>query len=117
RFFRKKFILTEGEAIESARLRISADDKFTVRLNGDQLGGAADWHSGKQFNDIARRLRPGANVIAIAAENLPAKVPANPAGLIACLELKHAGGKSLKIVSDGTWLCSRIETVAWVKAG
>ena len=108
RFFRKAFVLPGG-AVESARLRISVDDKFTARLNGGELGSASDWHAGKQFNDIARRLKPGTNVIAIVAENLPAKVPANPAGLIACLEIEYAGGESLKIISDATWRCAKTE--------
>jgi hypothetical protein len=34
RFFRKSFLLPEDATISAASLRISADDKFTVWLNG-----------------------------------------------------------------------------------
>ena len=113
RFFRKSFALPEGKTVESARLRVSADDRFSARLNGEVLGSAADWKAGKQFDDIARMLKAGANVLAVMAENVEATVPANPAGLIACLEIRFAGGDLLKLVSDAMWLSSKTEGAGW----
>ena len=94
--YRRVFVLPEGKAITSARLRVSADDSFSARLNGQQLGGGDDWNNPRQFNDLARLLKPGTNVLAIVAENKPANVPANPAGLIACLEVRFADGEAIE---------------------
>ncbi|MGI8603176.1 MAG: DUF4038 domain-containing protein [Verrucomicrobiales bacterium] len=113
RFFRKAFSLPDGKVIESARLRLSADDKFTARLNGEAVGSGSDWKAGRHFNEVARRLRPGRNVLAVIGENLPAPVPANPAGLLACLEIRFAGGESLNLISDATWRCAESDTTGW----
>ena len=107
RHFRRAFVLPEGKTVAQARLRVSADDWFSARLNGQMLGTGEDWRVGKQF-EIARLLRPGTNVLAIVAENKSAPVTANPAGLIACLEVRFAENEQVvKLVSDDTWRCAR----------
>ncbi len=117
RFFRKSFALPEGKAITRARLFVSADDWFTARLNGEKLGSEGNWRIGKQFDDLARLLKPGANTLAILAENKPATVPANPAGLIACLEVRFADGETLRLMSDATWRSAKSEAAGWDAAG
>jgi hypothetical protein len=120
RFFRRAFVVPKGKVIKSAQLRISADDRFEARLNGKVVGasnpGSETWKTGRQFSDLARRLKPGANVLAITAENLPAPT-ANPAGLIARLEILFADGESLKLVSDADWLSAKTESLGWDKTG
>ena len=74
-FYRCVFVVPEGKSIASARLRVSADDLFSARLNGQPLGGGDDWHNPRQFNDLARLLKPGTNVLAVVAENKPAACP------------------------------------------
>jgi hypothetical protein len=113
RFFRKSFELPDGKKIQRARLRVSADDWFSARVNGTTLGSSGDWHSGKQFNDIARLLKPGKNVLAITAENRNSNVPNNPAGLIAALEIQFVGAEPLTLVSDNSWLSSKSESAGW----
>lgn len=117
RFFRRSFTLTTNQVVESAQLRLSADDQFAVWLNGQAVGTsdndkAETWRSGKQFNDIARFLKPGANVIAVVAENKPAPT-ANPAGLIARLEVRYAGGGLFLLSSDAGWRSFKSETPGW----
>jgi hypothetical protein len=117
RYFRRAFVLPEGKTIAQARLRVSVDDWFSARLNGQMLGTGEDWRAGKQF-EVARLLRPGTNVLAIVAENKPAPVTANPAGLIACLEARFAENEQVvKVVSDGTWRCARDEVDGWDSQG
>jgi len=118
RFFRKNFLLPEGP-IESAMLRVSADDRFTAWLNGECIGGSArgetdSWRTGKQFDDVTRWLRAGSNALSIEAENVvPAGAPEalNPAGLIARMEVRLAGREPLGLASDETWACA-IQPVA-----
>ncbi|MEO6435323.1 MAG: DUF4038 domain-containing protein, partial [Tepidisphaeraceae bacterium] len=120
RFFRRAFVLPEGKTIKSAQLRISADDQFSARLNGEPVGasdaGTESWKTGKQFDDVARLLKPGKNALAIVAENLPATT-ANPAGMIARLEIRFADGESLKLISDGDWRSAKSETPGWDTKG
>ena len=117
RHFRLRFELPEGAAIASATLRASADDAFVAYVNGERVGEHADWHTGKQFDDISRLLRPGPNVLAILAQNRPAPVAQNPAGLIACLEVRTGDGRLLRSVTDGTWRSAKDEVPDWTDPG
>ena len=117
RFFRKSFTLPQGKSITSARLFVSADDWFTARLNGETLGSSGDWRTGKRFDNIARLLKPGANVLTIVGENKPANVPANPAGLLAQLEVELGGGEKMKLVTDATWRCAKNQAAGWDATG
>ena len=117
RFFRMSFALPEGKAISRARLFVSADDWFAARLNEEKLGSEGNWRTGKQFEDLARLLKRGTNVLAIIAENKAANVPLNPAGLIACLELRFADGETLRLTSDATWRSAKSDTAGWDAAG
>jgi hypothetical protein len=112
RFFRRTFVLPEGKAVDRARLRVSADDWFAARLNSTVVGTGEDWHAGRQFGGLAPLLKGGTNILAIIAENKSA-TGANPAGLIACLEIRFADGESLKLDSDTTWRCAKDEVSGW----
>ncbi|HZM02184.1 MAG TPA: DUF4038 domain-containing protein, partial [Candidatus Saccharimonadales bacterium] len=112
RFFRRTFVLTADREVTGARLRAAADNKFMARLNGAKIGGGDDWSNPRQFNDLARLLKPGTNILAIEAENLPYSGN-NPAGLIAVLELKFADGSASQIVSDGVWRSAKSAAAGW----
>ncbi len=112
RFFRRTFAVPEGQHVQSARLRITADDRFTVRLDGEEVGSGSDWREARQFNNLQRLLRPGKNVLAVEAENLPATTE-NPAGLVACLELQYAGGETIRLTTDDTWRSSTNAPGGW----
>ena len=56
-------------------------------------------------------------MLAIVAENKPAAVPANPAGLIACLKIRFADSETLKLVSDSTWCWAKSEVSGWDTPG
>ena len=115
RYFRRKFDLPEGKKILSARLRVTADDRFTASLNGQVLGSRTNFKLGKQFNDLGARLKSGGNTLAIMAENLPAP-SANPAGLLARLEVKFTDGKVFNLITDGDWRAANSEQADWTSA-
>jgi hypothetical protein len=77
---------------------------------GESVPGIAG-RSGKQF-DIASLLGEGKNVIAIEAENLPAP-SANPAGLIAKLEMRFDNDQTQSIVTDAQWLATMEKQENW----
>ncbi|MBN1422040.1 MAG: DUF4038 domain-containing protein, partial [Planctomycetes bacterium] len=114
RRFRKAFSIPEGKTVVRASLLATADDAFTARVNGQEVGAGADWHRIHR-SDVARLLHTGENAIGIAARNGAGPVSANPAGLIACLEIRFADGAAMRIASDASWQTSKDGT-SWVEA-
>jgi hypothetical protein len=116
RYFRRKFELPQGKEIKSAQLRVSADDRFAARINGKAVGDSGKaqdaWRTGRQFDGISKMLNAGENLLAIEAENLPAP-SANPAGLIARLEVQFADGGSMSVVSDDAWKAAQADAPDW----
>jgi Protein of unknown function (DUF4038) len=104
RYFRKTFELPTGKAPQHGMLWISADDRFVAYLNGKQIASHAGTGTFVSF-DVSSKLIPGRNVLAIEAENLPAPVPANPAGLLVNFQVQTANGKELVIDTDISWRC------------
>jgi hypothetical protein len=109
RYFRRSFEIMQGKNVKSARMRVSADDRFAAFVNGKSLGTSPDgqyaWKTGKQFDDLGPLLKAGKNAIAIMGENLPAPSN-NPAGLIAKLEIHYDNDETQTIVSDAQWSTS-----------
>jgi hypothetical protein len=112
RFFRKEFIIPVKEQVERAVLHITADDRFVAYVNGVRIGSHHGWESPQRY-DVTAHMKSGGNTLAIAAENVAANVPKNPAGLVCCLQMTLAGGKLIAIRSDATWRCSRQESPGW----
>ena len=58
-------------------------------------------------------MKSGTNLLAVVAENKPTTLPANPAGLLACIELRFTGGETLRVSTDGAWRCATNEVAHW----
>ncbi len=101
RYFRRNLTLREGTAIRSARVAMTADNAFTLYVNGRQAAAGDDFRH-LYTKDVTSLLRPGANVLAVVAEN-GADRP-NPAGLIATLVVQYGDGKELVVHTDDRWL-------------
>ena len=102
RYFRKTFELPAGDASIERDLWMSADDRFVAYVNGERIGTHAGTGTFVSF-DVSSMLKPGPNVIAVEAENMPAPVSANPAGLLAAVRIHTASGKELAFGSDASW--------------
>ncbi|HWW00677.1 MAG TPA: DUF4038 domain-containing protein [Candidatus Acidoferrum sp.] len=113
RYFRHSFTLPAGKTIERASLWASGDDWCAVKLNGLTLGACEDWRYGRQFDELARLLKSGTNLLALVAENKPTTLLANPAGLLACMEIRLADGETRRFATDDTWLCATNELANW----
>jgi Protein of unknown function (DUF4038) len=113
RFFRKTFALPVDRHVTGATLKLTVDDKFTVYLNGRELGSHANWFTGREFPGVGSLLRPGANVLAVRGENGPGPKGANPAGLACGLAIRFENGSTTSVRSDGTWKCSRQGGAGW----
>jgi hypothetical protein len=112
RFFRRTFVLPRNQPVDRARVSVSVDDRFTAWLNGHTLGSGNGWQSARQFNIPTVQLRPGTNVLAVEARNMPAS-GSNPAGLIAAMEVHFSKGETLKLTSDGDWSVAKAAPSGW----
>lgn len=99
RYFQRTMVLPPG-AVESARIVLTADNAFTLWVNGRRAGAGNDFTRWYEF-DLTALLQPGTNLLAVAAENGGDRP--NPAGLIAALYLSGRAGVSLTVPSDARW--------------
>lgn len=105
RYFRAVFELPKNVAPERGSLWIAADDRFIAYLNGERV--AEHTGTGTFVSlDVTSKLQPGRNILAVEAENLPAPVSANPAGLLASLRVKASEENDHLIETDDSWRCA-----------
>lgn len=109
--FRREFDLDAASRTEQATLRVAADDKATIWVNGTKIGVTIDYQAPGQY-DVTKLLRRGKNILAIKAENLPAPVAANPASLLAILEMRSKETNRI-IISDANWRVAALTTNEW----
>ena len=100
RYFRCVVTIAPGSSIASARLVMTADNSFECWINGKRAG-AGNNHLRVYSMDAASLLKPGANLVAVAAVN-GADSP-NPAGLIGLLTVKYGDGRTQEIPTGATW--------------
>ena len=115
-FFRRVFELPPNVKIKTAVLHISADDAYTVWLNGTEIGAGKDWKTPGNFN-VEKALNGGRNVFAVRAENLAAPVKENPAGLIATMTIDMDDHAAEVVSTDAVWRASKSESSGWLDAG
>src|SRR5262249_40932930 len=94
--------------VDEADLDITADDGFTVWVNGTEVGRGTGWHTVRRF-DVKKLLVTGENVIAVAATG-DAPGAARPLGKPGYVP--H-GTSKVSLVSDGTWKASREAPDGW----
>lgn len=115
-YFRGTLKLPDPVRPASAEILITADNLFSLYLNGELVGESeADpdaWGRPRRF-DVAHLLVPGPNVVAVEAVN----TVAGPAGLLVKAEVHLAGDDRRVLVSDETWLSSDREVPGWEKPG
>jgi len=68
-FFRKVFNLPANKKIKNAKVRTTADNRFTAFVNGKKIGSGSAWTKIYEFNPH-EYLNSGKNVIAIKADNV-----------------------------------------------
>ncbi|GLY93797.1 family 78 glycoside hydrolase catalytic domain [Actinoplanes sp. NBRC 103695] len=103
RYFRRTFDLPAG----ASELQVTADDAFTLYVNGREAvrsPAVADAWRTASIVDVSALLRPGANVIAVVAVN----TNAGPAGLLVKLE---------DLVTDGRWKSADAAAPGWEQPG
>ncbi|QDU92298.1 DUF7133 domain-containing protein [Lignipirellula cremea] len=119
RYFRRTFELTANAA--TASLHITADDRYVVYINGQKVGEDGAWASVESY-EVAKILRAGKNVLAVAASN-----GGGQAGLLTWLEVQTTDKKTLVVGSDRNmkaslqaadqWDQTAFDDTPWAKVG
>jgi alpha-L-rhamnosidase len=113
-YLRKTFVLDNINDIVKALIRIEADNRFDVWINGKAIliPEQTDWRKTPE-QDIRRLLQPGENIVNIRALNTDTPLWFMSA-IRAGLEMNYAAGANGKpartetILSDKTWMMTRI---------
>lgn len=113
RYFRRLVTLDDDSRIQSARLAMTADNAFECWVNGRRVG-AGDRFDRLYLMNVAPALKPGTNVVAVAATN-GAEAP-NPAGLIGLLTIRLQDGRKLEVATDKSWEAARKVAGDWRSA-
>jgi putative membrane-bound dehydrogenase-like protein len=111
RFFRRVFTIDRPvpKPVDEATLEITADNAFTVWINGALVGKGDDWNELYKF-DVQKHLVNGKNVIAVEAKN-----EGGPAGLVVRLAYLPNGMTKLTLFSDAAWKSSKTAADGWQK--
>jgi putative heme-binding domain-containing protein len=112
RYFRTTFEVktaNERRPVDEAVLQITADDAFTVWVNGVEVGKGDTWQQVYRF-DVKQHMVLGKNVLAVLAKN-----EGGPAGLMVRLGYNPNGQSKLALVSDGTWKAAKTAPAGWEK--
>ncbi|MBN2064257.1 MAG: family 78 glycoside hydrolase catalytic domain [Sedimentisphaerales bacterium] len=110
RYFRRNFTIPTNWTIKSAYCYITADDAYTLYVNGQELKSGTT-HTIVSKVDLAESLIAGVNVIAIKATNEGSS--ANPAGLVSAVTIDSTTGSTMSLVTDSLWLCNNLEVADW----
>jgi putative heme-binding domain-containing protein len=105
RYFRGMFM--ERFPVAEAEMHIACDDAFVLFVNGKEVERGASWHEGKVI-DLTRLIRPGKNVVAIAATNR-----GGPAALVAWLARRTVPGNHYIFLTDSRWKCAKVAPENW----
>lgn len=106
--FSKSFEVADPKALTAAVVKATADNAFTLRINGRQIMQGDNFHH-VYSADILAALRPGANTLSAIATN-GGNAP-NPAGFIAAIQLTPGEGAVQILASDESWRASLDEQV------
>ncbi|KAF8995162.1 hypothetical protein BDQ17DRAFT_1365889 [Cyathus striatus] len=117
RAFRKDFSTGLLKLPTSVEVIITADDAFTLFINGAQVGSGTNWMVTQFFcvrttpADI-ETVFGNRVVIAVEASNTD---PSSPAGLLAAVKINYLGGGSDQFVTDASWNIN-LDDSSWTPA-
>ena len=105
--FWKSFTIPSHPRIARATMRITADNGYTLFLDGKAVGGGYDWRTLKVY-DLTQILSPGRHILAVQAHNDHLQ-----AGLVFCLSIDFKDHSQTSIVSGDDWLITPVTNADW----
>jgi hypothetical protein len=114
RYFLKTFVVPANPGVAGAQILLTADDHFTLYVNGSFVGNTTVNNSWKQFNlySLNSLIQTGVNTLAIAVTNA-----SSAAGLTGRLDYRGTDGSTNTVFIDGTWLASSNLVANWNQPG
>ncbi|MFC9081814.1 family 78 glycoside hydrolase catalytic domain [Streptomyces sp. NPDC057062] len=115
RYLRRSFDLPDKAQISWAEMQLTADDRFTLYVNGTEVARSplvADSWRTASIIDIGPYLHTGTNVLAVEATN----TNQGPAGVLGSLHLQGAGSPT-DLVTDSGWKASDSAHEGWEQPG
>ncbi|MCF7817856.1 MAG: hypothetical protein K9M54_08230, partial [Kiritimatiellales bacterium] len=106
-YMRKTFDLPKAD-IQNAVLKLTVDDRYTLFVNGQQVGQGESWMDIRTW-DVKALLHPGRNVIAVEGGGADA-VNAMTMGL----RVELAGDKVVTVQSDSSWRYANEPEEGWI---
>ncbi|PPQ96202.1 hypothetical protein CVT26_005607 [Gymnopilus dilepis] len=97
--FRNDWCPPQGKVPSTASIIITADNAYTLFLNGNTVGSASNWTTVQSY---CVNLNPGCNTFAINATNFDGPGP-NPAGVLLATLISYTDGSTSTLVSDASW--------------
>jgi len=108
-YFRTVLDLREEPTVHHSIIAVSADNKYTLYVNGERLGASSDFTKVQRYTTRGRaNLHGGRNVIAVEVENAD-----GPAGLTLGVRVTYFGGDRQEI-QPIHWLCSERAAGDWM---
>jgi len=95
--FWNSFEVPASSPVTNAQLVMTADNEFTLYLDGRELGRGAEWRELFVF-DLTRVMTSGKHVLAVKAIN-----SFGPAGMLFGLQVNLAAGQTIEVKSDKSW--------------
>ena len=110
RYFRAKFTLPEKSIVRSARVVATADDEFTLHMDGQRVLSGTAWQTAES-TDITKRVTGRRQVVlAVEATNRSS----GPAGLRLAIAVWFVNEKApLIVLSNANWLTSAEAPAGW----
>jgi alpha-L-rhamnosidase len=110
-FFRRPFDLPENAEVVSARLAITADNAWSLFVNGREIEPQGEenerWENLQEF-DLTASLKEGANLVAVDVFNRE-----GPGGFLATLEIRLEDAPVRTIRTDGSWRVAGEGAAGW----
>lgn len=105
-YFRREFELPPE--VTTASVTVTCDNWNRLIVNGHDLGMSEDWSAPGHYDVLPHLKQGGRNVIAVEGRN-----QGGAAGMALQFRATLTGGKTLQVVSDGSWQCSSEAPDGW----
>ena len=106
-WFRKTFDLPPGSRADRAAVNVIVDNVYVLYLNGKKVGEGDNWEKTGTY-DVTALVTPGRNTLAVEGKNV-----SGPFGLLFGMAITLAGGRTIDVGSDKTWLASLEPAAGW----
>ena len=111
-YLRGGMTLPDGAKVKSAEIDITADNLFTLYVNGKFAGQSSsnpsEWNKPRRL-DVTAMLQAGKNVLAVEAVN----TAPGPAGVILKLSAALADGGPITFTTNPDWLSTDKQAQDW----